>query len=69
MTVPTQGEECVKLLEYLVKAQESCAMLSHLANAHGSSSRDKLLATGWMAIAENIRKMEFIITKLAMGKF
>ena len=67
MSVPTRGEEFTKLLEYLIKAQESCAMLAHLHNTEGNDV-DKTLAKGWLGIAELMHKMQHTITALATGK-
>lgn len=67
MSVPTRGEEYTKLLEYLIKAQESCAMLAHLQNTE-DSHKDKLLAKGWLGIEELLKRMQVQITKMAMGK-
>ena len=64
MSLPTQGEEYSKLLEFLRKAQESSAMLAHLASAND----DRVLAKGWLGIEELLKRMATQITKLAMGK-
>lgn len=68
MSIPTQGEEFAKLLEHLRLAQDSCAMLSHLAAHHGSSSKDRAIADGWIAVSELLKRMQFQVTKLAQGK-
>lgn len=65
MTVPTQGEEFARLIEFIRKAQESSATLSHLASAND----DKLLAQGWMAVSEMFKLTSRNVTKLAMRKW
>lgn len=64
MSIPTSGEEYSKLMEYLRKAQESAAMLSHLQGADGSV-KSKALAQGWLTISEKLKGMIFLITGLA----
>lgn len=67
MSVPTRGEEYAKLIEHLTKAQESSAMLAHLHNTEGNDM-DKLLAKGWLGIAEMMRMMQFKVIQLAKSK-
>ena len=62
MTLPTAGEEHAKLMEFLRKAQEAAATLSHLA--HANSDRNKAMA--WMAVSENFKKMQSIVTDIAI---
>jgi hypothetical protein len=64
MSIPTTGETYSKLMEYLRKAQEESAMMSHLVNAQG----DRELSTSWLKVSENFRKMQHLLTQLAMGK-
>lgn len=67
MSLPTKIEKYNELTEHLRKAQEAAAMLAHLNNAEG----DKLgqtLAHGWLGISELLRKMNYQVTQLAMGK-
>jgi hypothetical protein len=64
MTVPTSGEAYAKLMEFLRKAQEECATLAHLENANDK----RRLAIAWLAVAENMRKMQHMVTQIAMGK-
>lgn len=60
MSIPTKGEEFAKLIEYLRKAQEACSMLGHL-------NRDDhaLIAQGWIAVGEMLKKTIHNVTKLA----
>lgn len=67
MSVPTRGETYSQLLEYLIKAQESCAMLAHLHNTE-ESDIDKTLAHGWLGISELLKKMQHKVTQMAMGR-
>lgn len=64
MSVPTQGESYSKLIEHIRKAQEEAAMLSHLTGLND----DRALSHGWLAISENLKKMQSMITSLAMGR-
>jgi hypothetical protein len=59
--MPTKGSEYAQLLEHLRKAQENCAMLSHL-----TADNDKHLAQGWLAIAELMKRAQTQITRMAM---
>ena len=67
MGIPTRGETYVQLLEHLIKAQECCAMMSHLHNTE-DAHMDKLLARGWLGIAELLRQMQHKITLMAQGR-
>jgi hypothetical protein len=60
MSIPTKGEEFAKLIEHLRKAQEACSMLAHL---HADDSR--LMAQGWIAVSEMLKKTQHSVTKLA----
>lgn len=64
MGVPTQGEVFSQLLEYMRKAQEASATLSHLAGLND----DKRVAMGWFAISENFKHQIKVVTQIAMGK-
>ncbi len=64
MGVPTQGEEFARLIEYIRKAQEAAAMLSHLAHAND----DKKIAMGWFAVSENFKRTIKLVTELAQGR-
>lgn len=61
MSIPTQGETYAKLLEHLRLAQEDSAMMAHLCNANDERQR----AIGWLAVAENLRRMQHNVTVLA----
>lgn len=64
---PDRGVTYAKLMDHLREAQECAAMLSHLHNTEGND-RDKLIAKGWLAVAEMFRKVQFQVTHLAMGR-
>lgn len=61
MGVPTQGEEFSKLIENLRKAQESSAMLSHLAG----ENQETKLKIGWLHVSENLKKMQKLVIDMA----
>lgn len=63
MTVPTPGETFAKLIEHLRLAQEDSAMMAHLRR-----DDDKLIAQGWLAISEMLKKTQAQVTKLAIGR-
>jgi hypothetical protein len=64
MAVPTHGEAFAKLIEYLRLAQEECATLAHLENANSKAQR----ALAWLAVSENMKRLQYTVTKLAVGK-
>lgn len=61
MSVPTRGEEFAKLIEYLRKAQETSAMLSHLYRDDGNKTK----ALGWVTISEGLKQMQKACTMIA----
>lgn len=67
MSVPTQGEEYAKLIEFLRQAQESAYTLSHLTRAMSGSTKDNALADGWFAVGELMKRMQYQVTQLAQG--
>lgn len=66
MQIPTEAEEYMKLMEYLRRAQESAGMLAHLANNYGASGRRR--AIGWLAVEQQFKLTQAVVTKLAEGK-
>lgn len=68
MGVPTQGESFAKLSEYIRLAQEEAATLGHLTRSMSTSSKDKALADGWIAVSEMMKRINFQVIKLAQGK-
>lgn len=65
--VVTRGETYSKLLWHLQEAQDMCAVMSHLHSTE-DNHMDKLLAKGWLGIAENMKRMQGIVTEMAMNK-
>lgn len=65
--LPTRGLTYSKLLENLRESQELCAVMSHLVGLEGTVA-DKALSNGWLLIAENLRRMERVITDMATGR-
>lgn len=64
MSIPTKTEVYSQLVEYLRKAQEASAMLSHL-NAAPGDEKGKLIAKGWLVISEALKLMINQIISLA----
>lgn len=62
--VPTSGESFAKMLHHIREAQEQAAVLAHLANAND----DRMMALGWLAVTEQLKKMQHVLTQLAMRK-
>jgi hypothetical protein len=60
MSIPTQGEEFTKIIEYLRKAQESMAMIAHLER-----DGNPILAKGWLAWSEQMGNIVLMVTKFA----
>lgn len=65
--VVTRGETYAKLMDHLREAQDCCAVLSHLHNTEDNEA-DKLLARGWLGVAEMFRLVQHKVTQMAMGK-
>ena len=62
--IPTEGETYAKLMELLRESQECAAMLAHLNRANDHT----LAANGWLAVAENLRRMQHVVTTIATKK-
>lgn len=65
--LPTRGLTYSKLLENLRESQELCAVMSHLVGLEGTIA-DRALSNGWLLIAEQLRRMERVITDMAQSK-
>lgn len=63
----TRSITYAKLIELLKDAQECSAVMAHLHNTEGNLA-DTALANGWLLIAENLRRMQFVVTKMAQGR-
>lgn len=66
ITVPTEAEEYAKLMEFLIRCQESASMLAHLSNNYGPKGRSR--AIGWLAVEQQFKLTQAVITRLATGK-
>lgn len=64
--LPTRGLTYAKLLENLRECQELAAVMSHLVGLEGTIA-DKALSNGWLLVAEQLRRMERVITDMAKG--
>lgn len=64
---PTRGLMFQKLIDSLREAQDSAAMLAHLQKTE-DGFRDVLIAKGWLAISEMLRKMQHQVTLLGQGR-
>lgn len=65
--VVTRGETYAKLNETLIEAEELCSVMAHLHNTEDTHA-DRLLATGWLGIAQLLHRMRFQVTAMAMNK-
>lgn len=65
--VPSRGEAYMKLMHHLAEAQSLCAVIAHLHQTE-DNIRDTALASGWLAVAELLRRFALKITDLAQGK-
>lgn len=64
MSIPTEGEEYAKLIEWIRKAQESAATLAHLCKANDKG----IAARGWLIVSEQLKYFQHVVTKIATGK-
>ena len=63
----TRGETYAKLMDHLREAQECACVLAHLHNTE-DNDMDKLLAKGWLGVAEMFRLTQHKITLMAMKR-
>ncbi len=63
----TRGETYAKLMDHLREAQECACVLAHLHNTE-DNDMDKLLAGGWLGVAEMFRLAQDTVTQLAMKR-
>lgn len=66
MSVPTRSEVYAQLTEHLRLAEENAATLAHLTNEDGRPS-SKVLAIGWLNVAELMKKVRFKVIDLMQG--
>lgn len=56
-----------RMKDSLERLQDDCCLKSHLHNTE-DNPQDKLLAKGWLAIAEMMKLVDYQITAMATGK-
>jgi hypothetical protein len=65
MALPTEAEVYTQFMEHLRKAQECSATISHLT---GLNSSKTATTRGWLIVSEQLKRMQQVITEIAMGK-
>jgi hypothetical protein len=65
--VVTRSETFVKLLHHLDEARDCCAVTAHLHKTEGTK-QDDVMALGWLAVAELMKRMREKVVELAQGK-
>lgn len=68
MSVPTQAEVYMRLLDHIRQAQDDSAILAHLTRSMSDKPKDRALADGWLAMSEMFKRVAYQITELAKGK-
>lgn len=68
MSVPTQAEVYMRLLDRIHGCQDDAALLAHLTRSMSSSRKDHALADGWISVSELMKRLAHQITLLAQGK-
>lgn len=63
-TIPLMYEQMV---EHLRQIQENAAMCAHLTKTE-DGIKDIALSNGWLLIAEQMRRIELVVTNLAQGR-
>lgn len=63
----TRGETFAKIIDLIDQLRDQCAVMSHLHSTE-DNDMDKLLAKGWLGVAELFRAVRFKVTDLATGK-
>lgn len=63
----TRSETYVKLLHHLDEARDCCAVTAHLHKTEGKP-KDDVMAMGWLAVAELLKRMREKVVELAQGK-
>jgi len=67
MSVPTHSEAFAKLLHHLDEARNQAATIAHLHRTE-DAAKDRLLAKGWLMIAEQFGRMRHVVTLMAQGR-
>ena len=65
--IVTRSETYVKLLHHLDEARDCCAVIGHLHKTE-DTKKDDVLAMGWLAVAELMKRVRDKVTELAQGK-
>ncbi len=65
--IVTRSETYTMLLHHLDEARDCCAVIAHLHQTE-DTDKDRVMAMGWLAVAELQKRMREKVTELAMGK-
>lgn len=65
--LPTLGLMYEQMLEHLRQMQENAAMCAHLTKTE-DGIKDVAISNGWLLIAEQMRRIEIVVTNLAQGR-
>jgi len=63
----TRSETFVKLLHHLDEARDCAAVIAHLHKTE-DTAKDNVLAMGWLAVAELMKRTRDKVVELAQGK-
>jgi hypothetical protein len=63
----TRSETFIKLLHHLDETRDCCAVMAHLHRTE-DTNKDRVLAMGWLAVAELVKRMREKVVELAQGK-
>ncbi len=63
----TRSETFVKLLHHLDEARDCAAVIAHLHKTEGAK-KDDVMAMGWLAVAELMKRTRDKVVELAQGK-
>ena len=65
--VVSRSDTYLKLIHHLDEARDCASVLAHLHQTE-DTDKDRVLAMGWLAVAELLYRMRAKVTDLAMGK-
>lgn len=63
----TRGDTFAQLNEHLIRCQELAAIMAHLHNTEGNDM-DKLLAKGWLGMAECFKQIQYQVIQMAKAR-
>jgi len=63
----SRSDTYVKLLHHLDEARDCAAVIAHLHQTE-DTDKDRVMAMGWLAIADLMKRIREKVTELAMGK-